>query len=286
MARCTPGATSPPPAGSLPTSIARWDGSEWHPLGSGMDGGIPQETRWRSAQMARFTPGGSSKSPAELQPAKSPAGMAPSGIPWAAGWQEDGLPSVRALAVGPDGSLYAGGAFTTAGGVGSQRHRPLGRRTSSWHPLGSGIGLLRVSAPWRLGRMARSTQGAAFTTAGGVAANYIARWDGDWMALPSLGSGMSGAVSVPLRWDRMARSTLGASSPQPAGLQPTASLAGTALQWHPLGSGMGGVYYRVIYALAFSPDGSLYAGGSFTTAGGIDSQRHRPLGPCPLPCHR
>ena len=38
---------------------------------------------------------------------------------------------------------------------------------------------------------------------------------------------------------------------------------GTA--WHPLGSGMNGF----VDALAFGPDGSLYAGGKFTTAGGV-----------------
>ena len=44
----------------------------------------------------------------------------------------------------------------------SQLHRPLGPATSSWHPLDSGMkDQVRLSTPWRLGRMARSTPGAA-----------------------------------------------------------------------------------------------------------------------------
>ena len=43
---------------------------------------------------------------------------------------------------------------------------------------------------------------------------------------------------------------------------PTAT-AGMASQWHPLGSGTN----NWIYAQAFGPDGLLYAGGTFSTAG-------------------
>ena len=49
------------------------------------------------------------------------------------------IPLVYALAFGLDGSLYAGGHFTTAGGVDSQPHRSLGRRLRRGIPLGSGM---------------------------------------------------------------------------------------------------------------------------------------------------
>jgi hypothetical protein len=37
--------------------------------------------------------------------------------------------------------------------------------------------------------------------------------------------------------------------------------------WHPLGNGTGGTVDPDVLALAFGPDGSLYAGGGFSTAG-------------------
>ncbi len=131
---------------------------------------------------------------------------------------------VNALAFGTDGSIYAGGLFTTAGGVSADY---IARWDGAeWHPFGQRDGR-HGPTPWRLALMARSTPVADFTTAGGVAANYIARWDGSL--------------------------------------------------WHPLGSGMGGDCQHV-YALAVGPDGSLYAGGWFTACWRGRSQLHRPLG--------
>ena len=56
--------------------------------------------------------------------------------------------------------------------------------------------------------------------------------------------------------------------------------------WHALAGGMGGVTDPVVYALAVGPGGELYAGGYFTTAGGVsanhvarwDGQAWEPLG--------
>jgi hypothetical protein len=126
--------------------------------------------------------------------------------------------SVYELAVAPDGSLYAGGAFTTAGGVAANG---IARWDGvQWHSLGSGIGgdYPSVSA-LAFGPDSSLYAGGNFTTAGGVAANHIARWDA------------------------------------------------TTSSWHPLGSGMN----YLVSALAFGSGGSLYAGGGFTTAGERES---------------
>ena len=66
---------------------------------------------------------GASASPA--QPTTSPTTPAPASAPvvpgdeyWAAGYHQPGVDGgVSALVVAPDGSVYAGGTFTTAGGV-------------------------------------------------------------------------------------------------------------------------------------------------------------------------
>ncbi len=58
-----------------------------------------------------------------------------------------GPPYVNALAVGPDGSLYAGGDFDTAGGVPAKAIARWDGTTSSWHPLGSGMARTNCSTP-------------------------------------------------------------------------------------------------------------------------------------------
>ena len=103
---------------------------------------------------------------------------------WASGFNLPGMNTyVYALAVGPDGSLYAGGDFTTAGGVAA--HHIARWDGTAWQPLGSGMdgGVYALA----VGPDGSLYAGGDFTTAGGVAANRIARWDG--------------RVATPWQWD-------------------------------------------------------------------------------------
>ncbi|MGA2555545.1 MAG: hypothetical protein ABSG04_04650, partial [Verrucomicrobiota bacterium] len=102
-------------------------------------------------------------------------------------------PVVDALAVSGT-NLYAGGYFTTAGGV------PVANvakwNGSAWSALGSGI--VRSGYNSTVYALAVSGTnlyaGGWFTMAGGVPANYIAKWDGSvWLAL---GSGMDNEVDA------------------------------------------------------------------------------------------
>ncbi|MEW6200031.1 MAG: hypothetical protein AB1601_15380 [Planctomycetota bacterium] len=99
---------------------------------------------------------------------------------------------VRALAV-YNGELIAGGSFTTAGGATCNRIAPWDG--ASWQPLGTGLtggsspDVVRALAALPNGDL---VAGGAFTKAGAVACNRIARWDGEVWS--SFGTGMSAHV--------------------------------------------------------------------------------------------
>jgi len=164
-------------------------------------------------------------------------------MPLGSGMSGGSSPSVNALTVFDDGlgggpALYAGGEFTSAGGVAANRIARWNAATETWSPIGGGIGggfSPRVNALCvfddGLGNGPTLIAGGSFTTAGGVAANRIARWSASTGTWSALGSGMGGGTD-------------------PSG-NPPHVLSLTSLDD---GSGAGPV---------------LYAGGWFSTAGGI-----------------
>ncbi|SPE58146.1 exported hypothetical protein [Verrucomicrobia bacterium] len=120
--------------------IAKWDGSAWSALGSGMYGY-----------------------------------------------------AVYALAVSGT-NLYAGGYFTTAGGVPATNIAKWDG--STWSALGSGMGG-DTQQNWVNALAVSGTNlyaGGSFSTAGGVPATNIAKWDGS--AWSALGSGLNGYVEA------------------------------------------------------------------------------------------
>ena len=207
--------------------IARWDGASWSALGSGVDDAV-----WALATDGdgnlyaggRFTTAG---------------GVSVSNIGrWdGASWSALGAGigtdcgldycDVSALAVGGDGNLYAGGYFTTAGGIAANHIAKWDG--ASWGALDSGMDCSKCVV-WALAADGDGNlyAGGYFTTAGGVAANGIARWDGVTSSWSALGSGM-GSASKPWWWTRKAlRSTPEAASPPPVGSRPMASPNGMA----------------------------------------------------------
>nr|MBP7950844.1 hypothetical protein [Verrucomicrobiales bacterium] len=220
--------------------IAKWDGSAWSALGSGMDDDVEALAVSGSTLYAGggfITAGGTS--------ANSIAKW--NGSAWSAlgSGMNDG---VSALAVsGSD--LYAGGVFTTAGGTSADFIAKW--NGSAWSALGSGmndgVSALAVSG-------SDLYAGGVFTTAGGTSAKYIAKWNGS--AWSALGSGMD---------DRVDDLAVSGSDLYAGGYFTTAG--GTSANriakwngsaWSALGSGMDGS----VLALAVSGS-TLYAGGRF-----------------------
>ncbi|PWU19160.1 MAG: hypothetical protein C5B50_07290 [Verrucomicrobia bacterium] len=174
-------------------------------------------------------------------------------------------PPVNALAVSGR-TLYAGGNFTTAGGVAANNIAQWDG--TNWSALGSGmngaVNALAVS-----GSVVYA--GGAFTMAGGNPANYIAQWNGSsWSAL---GSGMSGDGNFATTVYALALSggTLyaGGYFTNAGGAAANAITRWDGTNWSPLGSGMTRSGYGPwVYALLVSGN-TLYAGGMFDTAGGV-----------------
>jgi hypothetical protein len=100
---------------------------------------------------------------------------------------------VFAVTTLPNGDLVAGGEFTTAGGIAANRVARWNAATGQWAPLGTGISgsLPSVYALTTL-RNGDLVAGGSFTSAGGVGANFIARWNLATEQWAPMGTGMGG----------------------------------------------------------------------------------------------
>jgi hypothetical protein len=174
--------------------------------------------------------------------------------------------TVSALAVmGPN--LYAGGDFTTAGGVSANCIAKWDG--NSWSTLGSGVGESPYPGIGALAVMGTNLYaGGRFTTAGGVSANYIAKWDGSvWSAL---GSGMAG-------WDHEIDALAvigtnfyaGGSFGTAGGVVAKHIAKWDGSVWSALGSGIDTnlPWNSWVSALAADGAGHLFVGGAFLLAG-------------------
>ncbi|MBX3322950.1 MAG: hypothetical protein KF757_08165 [Phycisphaeraceae bacterium] len=196
---------------------------------------------------------------------------------------------VRALAVFDDGggaALYAGGFFSTAGGV---TVNGIARWDgASWSPLGSGIAGEFLPTVWALTVFDDGTGpalyagGSDFTTAGGVTVNNIARWDGSaWSALTGPGgTGVDFTVAALTVFDDGSGPALyvGGNFTSAGGVTVNRIARWNGSAWSgltgPGGTGVNGT----VWSLTVFDDGSgggpaLYAGGVFTTAGGVTVNR-------------
>lgn len=193
---------------------------------------------------------------------------------------------VSALAVYNDGTgaaLYAGGIFLSAGGLVVEN---IARWDGSgWSELAGSLGFgtdnwVEALAVFDDGNGEALYVGGAFTTAGGVTTNGIARWDGsEWSALsgPS-GSGTDGRVSSITVYDDGDGEALyvgglfGSAGGIPA--NNTAKWDGT--YWSALNDSSDAGPNKGVEALVGFDGGggmALFVGGAFTTVGETPSSR-------------
>jgi hypothetical protein len=146
-------------------NIARWNGSAWAALGSGVNSTVNalavDNQNVLYAGGAFVTAGGAAVNRIARW----------NGLSWSPLGSGMNGP-VLALDVDDQGILYAGGDFVTAGGVSALRTAQF--NASSWSGMGSGMNntvtALKVNAQQCL------FAGGLFITAGGITANRVARW--------------------------------------------------------------------------------------------------------------
>src|SRR5437867_1868795 len=165
--------------------IAKWNGSSWSALGSGMNGPV-----YALAVSGDDLYAGGNFTTAGGTAANYIAKWNGSGWSALGSGMGGGLSGTYVYALAVSGSdVYAGGQFTTAGGTAANYIAKW--NGSSWSALGSGMdgGFFPTRVSAELVSGGDLYAGGKFTTAGGTAADNIAKWDGSsWSAL---GSGMN-----------------------------------------------------------------------------------------------
>jgi len=235
---------------------ARWNGSDWVALGSGLHNNVFSLAFYNDQLFAggQFTVAGGG-------PANYLAFW--NGSAWEAMASEPDN-HVDALKVNAD-TLYIGGAFTTIGAIGANRAAQY--NGGIWSGLSAGMtdgGVLSLACD----PSGIVYAGGSFTMVeGGTVVNYIAKhhahavWNG-------VGGGMNHSVYA-LIFDAAGNLYAGGSFTTAGGELRNRLAKWDGTKWSALGSGMN----EIVYALAFDTAGNLYAGGAFTTAGGVNASK-------------
>lgn len=237
--------------------VVRWDGSSWTSLGAGVGGWVYALVVMPNGDLiagGQFTSAGG-------VPVAHIARW--NGSSWSAlgsGIGGGTPPSVRSLAVLPNGDLVAGGTFTIAGGVSVFNIAKW--NGSAWSAVGTGLsGDSPVISALTVLPNGDLIAGGRFITSILTSVNHIARWNGS--AWSALGSGMNervNALALLPGGDLVASGRF-----TTAGGTPAASIArwnGSA--WSALGAeSTGGAA-----ALAVLPTGELVSSSGFVGADG------------------
>jgi hypothetical protein len=267
--------------GVVARSVAAWDGSAWSALGAGACNNTCTSAAHVRALAATATDlymGGSFERAGSASSVRSVArwnGSAWSGM---GGGVKRVLDPGRVDSIAVDGAnVYVGGQFDTAG---TTPANSIARWSgSAWSALGSGLtkpGVpSAVPAPEVLAIAVHNGSvyaGGDFETAGGVAARYLARWDGAaWFAVPT------GTLNELPRSLTSTASGLVVTGPVRAGaLQLNGIGRWTGTEWLVYGQGivLGGYDYNTggfgdLNALAVTSTGQIYAAGDFEQAGQV-----------------
>ncbi|MEM4248581.1 MAG: InlB B-repeat-containing protein, partial [Candidatus Nanoarchaeia archaeon] len=234
--------------------IAKWNGSTWSALDAGMNYTVYAITEDKAGNIyagGLFTTAGGA-------PVNYVAKW--NGTTWSA-LGEGTNSAVFTLASDAQGNIFAGGAFTFAGGVSAQRIAKWDG--TSWSTLGAGLNE-------QVNHICFDNSGnlfacGSFTYAGSIPAARIAKWDGSkWENLKNGLTDKAFTVSA----DTIGNIFVGGLFLYADTTSARKIAQWNGSEWSALGSGISGFMASpVVYTTIVSPDGDLYVGGEFTTAG-------------------
>jgi trimeric autotransporter adhesin len=251
------------------TGLARWNGAVWGPMRAAGIGNVVSTVH--VARSGDVYIGGAFR---DID------GVACNGIARRAGntWQPLGTglatpgayAGVQAIAEDRNGDLVVGGYFATAGGVASPT---IARwNGSSWLPLGTGLAG-RPGSPPAVYSMFAAANGdlwiaGDFVSAGGVAAEGIAKWDGAvWSTLPpglvtsSVGFSILDAVAVMPNGDVVVTGVFDLGG----------GFSETLARWNGASWQVLGGFDSGVRSLLPLPGGDLLVGGGFSLVFGAQS---------------
>jgi hypothetical protein len=249
-------------AGGIPANcIAKWSGSNWIPLGGGLN--INRSYRFGVFAIAAYNgnlyvAGGFDS--AGGSPADRIAEW--NGTKWSSLGTGLSGSIVNSLTV-YNGELYAGGYFDSAGG--SPANNIAKWNGTKWIPVGSGINNSVLALIVYNGNL---YAGGYFDSAGGIPAKNIALWNGSkWMPV---GSGISTGGYVDAMSIFNGALFVGGLFDSAGGKAAINIAEWNGVAWNGLGAIISGncCVSPDIEALAVF-NGNLYAGGAFDSAGGI-----------------
>ncbi|MGE3172502.1 MAG: hypothetical protein AB7O97_07725 [Planctomycetota bacterium] len=235
-------------AGPALSRIARWNGTSFEAMGSGIAGGSVDALV--TLGNGDVVAGGQFIGAGGVGAANIASWDGTAWSPLGAGCDQQ----VLALARMPNGDVVAGGRFATAGGVPCARIARWDGAT--WSPLGTGTnGDVLALAVRGDGRLFAA---GAFTAAGGVPCNRIAQWDGSvWAPLDTGCNGDIHALTVRPNGDVVAVGAFLSAGPWYA--ERCALWTGTT--WAPMAAGSGDP--TVPGAVLALPNGDVIAGRGF-----------------------
>jgi hypothetical protein len=231
------------------TRIARWNGSAWSAMGSGLDAAPIAITAIAGEIVVggSFTQAGGN---AAAYIAKW------NGSAWST-YREGMNTAVRGLTVMPGGQLFACGDFTYASRV--TVNYVTKWDGSKWQAVGSGRHRLPVTNVRAIVPLANGEIYIGGSFAQGTGLNYVAHYD--LQSWQPLGEGLNASVHALVRMpngDLIAGGDFTQTYNGTTALPYVARWNGTS--WQPMGSLNGSVR-----ALAVSPSGQLFAGGQFSS---------------------
>ena len=264
-------------AGGVSASrVARWNGTAWSALGTGLTGSVYSVAYALALAGNGDVYAGGYFSAAGGATANNVARW--NGTAWSplgAGAANGVGDAVSALALAGNGDLYVGGQFTTAGGAAANRVARW--NGTAWSPLGAGVGAGTNDLVSALAVAGNGDVyvGGQFTTAGGAAANNVARWNGTaWSALGTgaangVVNGFVSALAVASNGDVYAGGAFTAAG----GAAALRVARWNGSTWSRLGTSAGDGPDDLVLALAVAGNGDVYVGGTFTTVGGKVANR-------------